>query len=472
MANLTGATQESILCLICFDSKHGQILRGIIPLDSFDLFYSTIASHAFDYWDKYQTPLGEHVLDIIEIIKKDHPKDAEIYDRIYASLLNIRPGIKPKYVLDQAKLFVRRQRLKRGVLSAVECIERDDLDEADRVLTESMKASFDLFNPGVLLTDSISSLAFLDREGEEGYPTGIEQLDARGLGPGRGELHLFIALPGRGKTWWLTNLGKQAIKHGLSCVHVTLEISEDITCQRYVQALWAVTKRVQDVKVMTFKSDDRGSLISLDHNTLEDLQSFKDEDIKKWLYKQVGKLHSRLVIKQFPTGALTIRELEGYLDTLELSLNLKPDLLIVDYADLMDVNPNNLRLALGKLYIDLRGLAVKRNLAVATASQANRAGEKQQTIRGSNVGEDFSKIACADKVITYSQTESEEKLNLARLFVSKCRIEEDRFTVLISQSYASGQFCLGSTRMHSDYWDRLKRYITPLDPKDEAKDDS
>ncbi len=461
MANLTGATQESILCLVCFDSKHGQVLRGLVPLNSFDLFYGTIAQQAFDYWDKYQEPLGDHFLDIIEAIKKDQPKDTEIYDRIYESLLSIRSGIQPRYVIDQAKLFVRRQQLKQGVLNAVECIERDDLDEADRVLTESMKNTIDLFNPGVLLTDSNKSLAFLTREEDEAVPTGIDQLDSRSLGPGRGELHLFIALPGRGKTWWLTNLGKQAVKHGLSCVHVTLEISEDITCQRYVQALWAVTKRVQDITVMTFDRDKQGSLISIDPKVIQDSRAFKDPDIEKWLYKQVNKLRARLVIKQFPTGALTIRELEGYLDTLEIALNLKPDLLLVDYADLMSVNPDNLRISLGKLYVDLRGLAVKRNIAVATASQANRAAEKKKTIQGSNVGEDFSKIACADKVITYSQTEAEEKLNLARLFVSKCRNEEDHFSVLISQSYASGQFCLSSTRMRSDYWDRLK----------EAKDD-
>ena len=74
-----------------------------------------------------------------------------------------------------------------------------------------------------------------------------------------------------------------------------------------------------------------------------------------------------------------------------------------------------------------------------------------KVVKDDMVAEDVSKIATADNVITYSQTEQERKLGLARLWVSNARNDEDKFMILISQCYAAGQFCLNSTLMLSDY---------------------
>jgi len=166
-----------------------------------------------------------------------------------------------------------------------------------------------------------------------------------------------------------------------------------------------------------------------------------------------------LVIRQFPTGALTVRELKAYLDSLEMSQRIVPDLLLVDYADLMSVGTRDYRHELSTLYKDLRGLAVERNIAVATASQANRESSGKKFITGRGVAEDFSKIATADVVITYNRTEAEMRLGTARLYVDKGRNEEDKFSVLIAQNYKTGQFCLGSTRMMDRYWRALEQGV-------------
>jgi hypothetical protein len=129
-----------------------------------------------------------------------------------------------------------------------------------------------------------------------------------------------------------------------------------------------------------------------------------------------------------------------------------PDVLLVDYADLMKVDSVNYRQDLGRVYKELRGIAVERNIGVVTASQANRSGIRAKTVRDYHIGEDISKIATCDAHITYSQTGQERGLGLARLFVANGRNDEDQFTVLISQAYTLGQFCLDSVRMTSNYW--------------------
>ena len=72
------------------------------------------------------------------------------------------------------------------------------------------------------------------------------------------------------------------------------------------------------------------------------------------------------------------------------------------------------------------------------------------------VSEDISKINTADNVLTYSRTEAEKELNLARLFVSNARNNRDGDTIVISQSYNTGQYVVDSTPWASSYWDVIK----------------
>ena len=111
-------------------------------------------------------------------------------------------------------------------------------------------------------------------------------------------------------------------------------------------------------------------------------------------------------------------------------------------------------------------------MAGGVVHQSNRAGAGSAKVTDVHVGEDFSVVQTVDKSITYSQTEQEKKLNLARLYVSKNRNDEDKFTVLISQAYGIGQFCLESTMMHSKYWKRLEDEVGDgRDPGDDEDDE-
>lgn len=74
------------------------------------------------------------------------------------------------------------------------------------------------------------------------------------------------------------------------------------------------------------------------------------------------------------------------------------------------------------------------------------------------VSEDISKAFTADNVLTYSRTQEEKDRNLARLYVSHARGRRDGQTIVISQSYTTGQFVLpgGSMLQNEAYWDVLK----------------
>ena len=60
-------------------------------------------------------------------------------------------------------------------------------------------------------------------------------------------------------------------------------------------------------------------------------------------------------------------------------------------------------------------------------------------------------------VITYTATPHERRRGLARLYVAAGRVEADKFTTIITQSYGSGQFVRDSYGMFPEYWTFLPK---------------
>ena len=248
-------------------------------------------------------------------------------------------------------------------------------------------------------------------------------------------------------SWMLTNIGKGGIQHHHKVLHITLEMSEEKTARRYIQSIFSLTKdEAQLVKVPLFLRDATSNTYSID---FRDLTRQGIPQKRREIAQQLISMNPQLLIKEFPTGSLSLQHLGLYLDSLE-RIHWKPDLLIVDYADLMKIASEDLRVQTGQLYKGLRGLAVSRELALASASQGNRDSEEAKLVTSKHVAEDWSKIGTVDNAVTYNQTPEERKMNLARLFVSAARDDEDRFLVLVSQAYAIGQFCIDSVLMTSD----------------------
>jgi hypothetical protein len=79
-------------------------------------------------------------------------------------------------------------------------------------------------------------------------------------------------------------------------------------------------------------------------------------------------------------------------------------------------------------------------------------------------------VGTSDIIITYSQTAAEKNLGLARLFVDKARHERDKFGILITQSYRTGQFVLESTRL-ADSYARIMEQMPADDYEDADGDD-
>jgi len=251
-------------------------------------------------------------------------------------------------------------------------------------------------------------------------------------------------------------------------LHITLEMSEALCAQRYLQAMLAISKRDEAFQITRFQRDKLGRLSGLDPKRVKPKLSLDDANIRPKLEAQLKRGAHRyfdnVYIKQFPSGALTVTQLKAYMDNMEVRERFVPDLLIVDYPDLLKLDPHNYRLEIDTAFKEIRGIAVERNIAVAVVSQSHRSAAKAKHVGAENVAEAYSKIAHSDTVLTYTQTKQELALGLARLHVAKGRNDRDRFTLVISQQYGYGAFVIDSVPMQgSAYWNLVPK------PEEEAE---
>jgi replicative DNA helicase len=201
-----------------------------------------------------------------------------------------------------------------------------------------------------------------------------------------------------GKSHFLVQLGANAVKQGKNVVYVTLELSETAVGLRFDSNICGIS--------------------------INDLMDNK-ELVKQHYVENKGN-YGRLFIKQFPMNTCTVGTLRSYLERLML-VNFKPDLLLIDYADIMRSSQqfDAPRFELKKIYEELKGFAVELDIPVWSASQSNRDGAKESIVGMENMSESYAKAAPCDLIVGISRKQEEKSTGLARLFIAKNRNGRD-----------------------------------------------
>ena len=443
---LIGSLEDNVLTMLVWDEHNApNVALKVLP----DLFgtraYQKIAQSAINYMSTYGSPPRGHIRDLLET-DLSRGEEGRFLSQIIDAMERLASDLQAPYVLSQLDRFVEVRKLTRSVEQAADSLHTGDLESAREALATAGLTQ-QTPKPGVWLHDTSNWLRFLDKdEDEDLFSSGIDILDERGVRPVRGGLFLIMASSGTGKSWWLIEIAKRSIiENRQKVLHISLENDLEETQQRYTQALLSMTSsEVTSLRVPVFRRDGMGRFSSIDFSQVmpDQISSAKRNEIEVALQKYKNKC--KLLVHWFPTGMLTVGQLASLLDTLDHTEGFKPDLVVLDYADLMHTDSRDLRISLGQLFRDLRGLAGSRNFAMVTATQGNRISSTARIVGANMVSEDWSKIGTADTVCTYSQTLDERDIGIARVLVAKARRSRDKWIALLTQSYATGQFCLDS----------------------------
>ena len=481
MDNLTHSLQENLITLLAFDREQGRIVSKMLDVTLMDGDYRLIAERCIDYWRAQNVPPEDHLADLFsDILEDKHNRRAPVIRRHIRAMIALSESINTKYVMQQLRDHNRLQRFKAGIVEAAELVNKKAqmaLPEIEELWNKLLRTREIDFQGGMRLNEVTRVLARLEELSSE-FRTGIAELDRRGIVPARGKLLILGGAAGRGKTWGLIHIAKQAVLDRKRVVHLSCEIDEEEVIGRYYQSMLSIAKRPTDsIEITELEIDGDGKLegfVRKEHASEFALGSGTAQLELEMHIRELGKKSDYLWVKRFKPHELTGNAIRAYLDMLEATEGFVPDLVIMDYLGIMKIDPKDKRGSIGFNCVELRSIAIERNCAMVTAHQLSKKGEEAPMAKGTHFSEDWSIMGTADVALIYSVTDLEFLYGLGRIYVAKARSEEDRFAILITQAYKVGQFCLESMylqRQYRDLLDDLRVQSDHYDAEDDGTDD-
>ena len=388
--------QSKIITSLIVDTKFIKTIGDILEVSYFDSDSNKfLVKSIIDYFKKYKSPPTMEALKVvIDDVENDVLKTS-IVDSLRGAWQH-RESPDLEFVKEKTLEFCKNQVIKSAIMESVELLDNQKYDEIKGVIDNAMKAGVERD----IGHDYITGLEErLTQQSRNTLPTqwdSVNELMDGGLAGG--ELGVIVAPAGIGKSWTLQALGAHAVKQGKTVIHYTLELNAQYVGLRY------------------------DTIVS--GQPTGNLQYYKDE-----VQNKISKLKGELIIKYYPTRTASVNTLAAHLQQCEMQ-GLKPDMVIVDYADIMKSTSNftEKRHQIGHVYEELRGMAGEFDIPLWTASQANRSSLEEDVIGADKVSEDYSKVMTADFVMSMSRKVEDKIANTGRFHVIKNRFGPDGIT--------------------------------------------
>ena len=236
------------------------------------------------------------------------------------------------------------------------------------------------------------TLAKFDRKNK--IPSGFNYLDDKILDGGfdQTRLYTFAGNSGSGKSTILINMALNAATYNqyIGDLDVKLKIFLYITLENDIEESF---ERLYCSRYDVSSIQFRRSI------------SINKEDVSKRIDNDLNRFNSKLILKHFAAGTLTVPRLDALIKNLEEenggSTKCKVAAIYVDYLDLLkaDSSTKDLRLQLNETTQNLKEVARRFRLPVITATQLNResyTAKSAHTLNASMIAESIGKIFVTD----------------------------------------------------------------------------
>ena len=389
--------QLKVISALLTDYKLMDSLSDVIHTKFFEAeAHKWIVEEIKQYHKQYKKP---PTLDVFKVELEKNPNPS-LKKTIVEQLRTVYTEIGKEdlqYVKDEFTNFCINQNLKNAIVQSVDLLKAGNYDKIKDLIDKASKVGVESDLGHDYLTDFLLRTEEVDRDTVPTNWECINELMAGGLGPG--ELGVVVAPSGVGKTWVLCALGAAAVKKGLNVVHYSLELSEHYVGQRYDTVFTGIPSA--------------------------EIKERKDEVLEK-----IGRLKGKLLIKYFPPKGVSSKKMQAHIEKM-ISVGNKPDLIIVDYADLLLSHSSKSDSTYGEqggVYIELRGMGGELQIPIWTASQTNRSGIDSEIIEADKIADSYAKVMNADFIMSISRKSKDKLNNTARVHVMKNRFGPDGIT--------------------------------------------
>ena len=359
-----------------------------------------------DHFKEYKTPPSKDVLKVkVTEIENDILKTAVLEQ--LKEVFRYMESDDLSFVKDEILKFCKNQEMKRAIMESVTLLKHGNYDEIKSKMDLALKAGADT-NIGLEYKKDIARR--YNQAARHCIGTGWDVIDdLMDGGLACGELGVVMAPAGIGKSWLLINIGANAMKAGKTVLHYTLELNEDYVGQRYDSVIMGINA--------------------------QNLKNYQDE-----IQERMGTLKGDLIVKYYPTKSVGVIGLKAHLEK-TIMLGQKPDLVLVDYGDLLKINTKkDKHEALEELYEDLRGMAGEYEIPVWTASQAGRSALEEDIIEADKIASSYGKVMVADFLMSLSRKVEDKMSGTGRGHVIKNRFGPDGVTLPCKINTNNGQF--------------------------------
>jgi len=206
-------------------------------------------------------------------------------------------------------------------------------------------------------------------------------------------LYCVVGPAKKGKSLLLSNLATMSVKNGYDTAFISFEmIDSDVIARMGADML--------DIDISEYADFS---------------QNPKKVQARLKKLKKVDGISrpfpGNLIIKEFPTGAATVIDLENYLRKLEEVKGIKLKTVFVDYINIISNwrNPNSeaTYMKIKQIAEDLRGMAMRNDWTVVTATQTNKSGMESSNLNMTDVAESSGLVHTVDGLIGLMQDEEQ-----------------------------------------------------------------
>ena len=279
------------------------------------------------------------------------------------------------WLMDEFENFSRHKGLERAIIKSSDYLESGDYGPVEKLIKDAIQISLNKDMGTDYFADPRERLSKL-KDGNGQISTGWPSIDRKLYGGfNRGELNIFCAGSGGGKSLFLANMGVNWALQGLNVLYLTFELSEGLVAMRLDSMMTGITTR----------------------------EIFKNIDDVELKVKMLGKKSGNLQVKYMPSGK-NCNDIRAYLKEYQVKKGCKPDVILIDYLDLMmplsvKVSPSDLFVKDKYVSEEIRNLAMETQCITVTASQLNRSAVEEIEFDHSHISGGLSKIMTADNVI-------------------------------------------------------------------------
>lgn len=380
--------------------KNEEYSRKVLPLLKEEYFKDANEKRVFnmvkDYYDKYSSFPTQEIL-FIELNNKVGDLNESSYkaSQEIISEMEVNPNSKIEWLVDLTEKFCQKQAIDNALMEAISIKEdtsgKTSVDLIPKLLQEALSVSFDTDIGHDYLENAGDRFDYYHLKTRR-IPFDIALLNETtkgGLPPK--SFNVILAGIHVGKTQLMCHMAGNNLKDQRNVLYITMEMSEE-----------EISRRID------------ANLLDIG---LEALETMPRDKFERRINKIKETTKGRFIVKEYPTSMAGVGQFRHLLNELKLKKNFVPEVIYVDYINLVGSSRIKLNNKGGTYeYIkavaeELRGLAVEYNVALVTATQLTRSGFTSSDVGLEDTAESFGLPATADWMIALTQSEEMVQLN-------------------------------------------------------------